>query len=365
MRNAIQVRPLALLCATALALAALVAVAGAQQEAAPPKLEIRKITERVYAALQPAGLRFDDCNATIVLLEDGVLVADTHGSLAVARQVIAEIRKLTPRPVRYVVNTHWHGDHVQGNSAYRQAFPKAIFIAQRRTREDIEKRALPELREEQKNLPGQIEAAEKQLGSGVLRNGQPMSDEQKRIQRNRIDRAQGRLPGLLEVKDISLPELTFENTLTIYDGAREVRLLHFPGHTDGDVALLLPAERVLVTGDLLDDLPYTGHGSPGALVTTLRAMAALDWDVMIPGHGSVRRGKEHLELVAAAFDSLVKQVQEAAKQGASLEDTRKRVQLDAFREKLAAGDDLALRHWNGFIPAAIDKAWQEATGKKE
>jgi glyoxylase-like metal-dependent hydrolase (beta-lactamase superfamily II) len=327
-------------------------------------VEVRKVSERVYAVTQPAGLRFDDSNAGIVLLDDGVLVVDTQNSPTVARAVIAEIRKLTPKPVRYVLNSHWHGDHVQGNSAYREAFPGAIFLAHQRTREDIEKRALPDLRKEQAELPGQIEAAEKQLASGLRRDGQPMTDEQKRVQRNRIDRAKLRLLGVLEVKDIPLPVLTFDSGITIHDGAREIRLLNFPGHTDGDVAVFLPQERVLLTGDLLDDLPYTGHGSPAALVKTLRSLAALEWDAMVPGHGSVRRGKDHLELVAATFESLVAQVQKAAADGASLEDARKRIKLESFQEKLCAGDDLALRHWNGFIPAAIERAWQEATGKK-
>jgi len=336
----------------------------AQETPAPPKLAASRVSERVYAVLQPAGLRFDDCNSSVVILEDGVLVVDTQNSLAGARAVIAEVRKITPKPVKYVVNTHWHGDHVQGNAAYRAAFPGVMFIAHSRTREDIEKRAIPDLRKEQQELPGQIEAAEKQLASGLRRDGEPMTDEQKRIQRNRIDRARLRLPGLMEVKDIPLPDVTFDENLTLHDGPREIRLLHLAGHTDGDVAIFLPQEKVLLTGDLLDDMPYTGHGSPAALVKTLRSMAALEWEAMIPGHGSVRRGKEHLELVAATFDSLVQQVDAAAKSGKSLEETRKSVRLDAFREKLTAGDDLALRHWNGFIPAAIERAFEQAGGKK-
>jgi cyclase len=329
-----------------------------------PRFRIEKIADGVYVALQPAALRFEDSNSTIILLDDGALVVDTQTSPVTAAAIISEIHKLTDKPVRYVVNTHWHGDHVQGNSAYRDAFPDVLFIAHRNTREDMP-RAQADLKEELENLPKQIDAVEKQLASGLARSGQPLTDAQKAQLSAAIDRYKGYLKERREVKDLVLPTLTFEDTLTLHRGDREIRLLPFPGHTRGDVVVYLPKEKVLVTGDLLDDLPYTGHGSPASLVKTLHALDQLEWDTLIPGHGSVRHGqaaRDHLHLIAGVFESMVSQVADAVHAGLSVEDTVKKVDLERFREQVTQNDPVASRYWGFFMGEGVKRAYQEATG---
>jgi glyoxylase-like metal-dependent hydrolase (beta-lactamase superfamily II) len=326
---------------------------------AQPRIEVREAAPGVYAVLQPAPQRFDDSNAAIILLDDGVLVVDTHNSPSTARTVIAEIRRLTPLPVRYVVNTHWHGDHTQGNRAYREAFPGVLFLAHRNTREDVEKRGIPDLAEQLRTVPQQIDAAEKQLASGLRRDGQPLSDAQKEQLRGAIARRTAHLAQLRDVGEVAVPDVTSEDTLTLHRGADPVRLLHFPGHTRGDVVIHLPRQRVLITGDLLDDLPFTGHGSPAALVQTLDQFALLEWDVMIPGHGSVRRGREHLQQVRALFASVVEQTRAGIAAGLSKEDTVKRVDVEPF-EKYFVTDDASRRYFNFFMVEAVQRAYDEA-----
>jgi cyclase len=348
-------------------LALLVLLCAGAFAAQAPKRELRvvPVADGVYAVLQPADLRFDDSNSAVIVTSEGVLVVDTQDSPATARLVIAEIRKLTSQPVRWVVNTHWHGDHVNGNRAYREAFSGVEFLAHVHAREDVEARAIPELKGELENLPGEIDAAEKQLAGGIRRDGQPFTDEQKIVQRSRIDRARIRLEGLRQVGEVVPPDVVFEGSVTLHRG-REIRLLHFAGHTRGDLVVYLPREKVLITGDLLDDMPFTGHGSPAGLVKTLRALDGLEFDAVIPGHGRVRRGaeaREHLRAVAETFDSLATQVRQCVGQGLSLEDTRKKVDVSAFRERVTGGDPLTVRHWNGFIPEGIARAFEEAGGK--
>jgi len=324
-----------------------------------PKLEVQRVAEGVYAVTHPAERRIDDSTATIILLDDGVLVVDTQNAPGTARAVIAEIRKLTALPVRYVVNTHWHGDHVQGNRAYREAFPAVQILAHRNTREDMEKRGIPALREDLENIPKAIARWQTMVDTGKQPNGQPVTDAQKEQLRGRIERNKANLAQLQSVGEIVLPDATFADSLTLYRRAGEIRLLHFLGHTQGDVVVYLPKERVLVTGDLLDDLPFTGHGSPAGLVATLDALAKLDWQTMIPGHGSPRQGQEHLQQVRALFASVVQQATESAKAGLSEEDTVKKANLDAF-EKYFAVDDTTRRSWGFFMVEAIKKAYQEA-----
>ncbi|HKQ61502.1 MAG TPA: MBL fold metallo-hydrolase [Candidatus Polarisedimenticolaceae bacterium] len=328
--------------------AALAASSGCLAQEFP---QLRRIAADVYAAIQPATQRFDDCNATIVLLDDGVLVVDTHNAPSTARAVIAEIKKLTPKPVRWVVDTHWHGDHTQGNRAYREAFPGVQILAHRNTREDIEKRGIPDLAEQLAELPRQIAEAEQRLTT--------LSGEERDQLGGRIERRKRQLEQLREVGTIALPDATFDGALTLHGSAGEVRLLHFPGHTNGDLVVHLPRQRVLVTGDLLDDLPYTGHGSPAGLVQTLGQLAALDWETMIPGHGSVRTGREHLARVRALFASIVEQTAAAVRAGKSKEDTVQQVDLARF-ESAFVTDDVSRRYWGFFMGEAVRRAYDEA-----
>ncbi len=149
-----------------ISLVIIILLLSARAVCAQQKIEIRKVADGVYAALQPAELRFDDSNSTIIFLEDGVLVVDTQVTPVTSRAILAEIRKLTDKPVRYVVNTHWHGDHVQGNSAYRDAYPDALFVAHANTRADIEARAIPAWKEEVESIPAQLQKAEENLAKG-------------------------------------------------------------------------------------------------------------------------------------------------------------------------------------------------------
>ena len=324
-----------------------------------PQVQTKRVAEGVYAVQPAPERRFDESNATVILLDDGVMVVDTQNSPVGARAVLAEIKKLTDKPVRYVVNTHWHGDHVQGNRVYREAFPEVRIISQITVREDIEKRAIPALKEDLDTIPKNIARWQAMVDTGKQPNGQPVTEAQKEQLRGRIERAKANLAQLQTVGEFALPDLTFGESLTIYRRAGEIRLQHFAGHTRGDLVVYLPKEKVLVTGDLLDDLPFTGHGSPAALVETLDAFGKMDWNAMIPGHGSVRESKEHLAQVRALFASIVAQAQESAKAGLSEEDAVKKANLDQF-EKYFVVDDVSRRYWGFFMVEGLKKAYQEA-----
>ncbi|MFZ0820217.1 MAG: MBL fold metallo-hydrolase [Candidatus Acidiferrales bacterium] len=322
-------------------------------------VEFTQVAPGVYAALQPFADRFNDSNSAIIVGTDSVIVVDTQTTLTATRAIVGQIRKLTDKPVRFVINTHWHGDHVQGNQVYRDAFPGVQFIAQINTRDDMERRAATELKDSVANLPGQIERYNQMLATGKTPNGTPLTDDQKKIVQMRVDTFSAQLPDLRQTQ-IVLPDITFDQSTTLYQGAREIRLIHFAGHTRGDAVVYLPAEKILITGDLLDDMPFTGDGSPAALVATLRELDKLDFDAVIPGHGAIERGHDHLRLVEQLFESIVSQVKASVAIGLSLDDTKKKVNVEQFRQPITKGEDHANRAFDGFVPAAIERAYQEA-----
>ena len=103
---------------------------------ATPRFKIVKLSDGVYAAIrtEPPGLTVNG-NSVFIINDDDVVVVDTTLTPGTAREIIAEIKKLTNKPVKYVINTHWHDDHIMGNAAYREAFPGVEFIAHSATRD--------------------------------------------------------------------------------------------------------------------------------------------------------------------------------------------------------------------------------------
>src|SRR5258707_1696582 len=98
-----------------------------------------------YAATSTTAYKVN-CNAAIIILSDSVLIVDTHSKPSAARALIDQIKKLTPKPVKYVVNTHFHWDHYQGNEAYPSSWPAGVeIISSEATRPNIQRLAITPL----------------------------------------------------------------------------------------------------------------------------------------------------------------------------------------------------------------------------
>src|SRR5262252_593943 len=199
----------------------------AQLGNAPSKLNTIKITDDLYVIHND----FVPGNTTALITNEGVLLVDDKFEIDFPN-VVAEVKKLTSQPIKYVVNTHHHADH-SGSNAKMQAI-----------------------------------------------NVQVVASEQARA--NMVD---GKQPGL--------PTMVFDRHAHIYLGGKNVELYHFGrAHTDGDVVVLFPAERTLAAGDMFtfgDATPelidYSGGGSAKDWTSTLDSALQLDFDNVVPGHG--------------------------------------------------------------------------------
>jgi glyoxylase-like metal-dependent hydrolase (beta-lactamase superfamily II) len=103
--------------------------------------QLKKVADGVYAAIAETRYKLN-CNAAVIMTDDGVIVVDSHSKPSAARAVYTEIQKVTNKPVRKIVNTHFHWDHWQGNDLYKAANPGLEIIATERTRENLTKPAL-------------------------------------------------------------------------------------------------------------------------------------------------------------------------------------------------------------------------------
>lgn len=335
-----------------LALAALGVVgpaAAAQQEA----FELKSVAPGVTLALaRPQFVA--NSNGAIVELDDAVLVVDTHSSPAAARALIRQIGRLTPKPVRYVVNTHFHYDHWQGNEAYTGVWPAGIdIISSETTRERLAAFGATRAK-------ALLAGFDRQLA--LLRQRRDTTEDAAARARlaDSVQAAEAAVDGLRRM-ELVLPTLTFDRSLVLRRGAAEVHLLFLGrGHTDGDVVVFLPRERVLIAGDLLTaSVPVMGDSHPYDWIRTLEALQRLDFDVVLSGHGDVLRGKETVQLWIDYFRALMEATAAAAGDGLDLAAARDRV-VPLLRERFAARFPAA---FPSRVPAHVDRAWQVVTGR--
>lgn len=228
------------------------------------------------------------CNASIVVNADDVLVVDTHLSPGAAWALREELRAITPKPVRYVVNTHWHWDHAHGNAAFG---PEVTVIGHDYTRAKLAAGDSTRGRSWDMfigGLPGRIKDLDAKIAAAGAADRATLETQRATLQTQ--------LEGTRGLTAVP-PTLTVSQHLTLVRGGREIRLLHLGrGHTGGDLVVFLPKERLVITGDLLvEGTSYVGDAFIGDWIETLERLRALDYDITLPGHGQPFRGKAKID----------------------------------------------------------------------
>jgi cyclase len=247
-------------------------------------------------------------------------VVDSHGTPRAAQMLIRRLRELSPKPVKYLVNTHFHFDHVQGNQAYLAAWPAGIeIISSEATRERLERVGVTRLGQEINDLREQVARLRREADTIT-------SPTQRREAAAQLRETVTQLHDVEAVR-LVLPTLTFDHSLILRQGARTVQFLYLGrGHTEGDVVVFLPRERVVATGDLLTGwAPYAGDAYPADWAVTLKALHGLDYDYVIGGHGELMHGKAQCELWIEYLRDLQASTERAAASGATLEQTQAQV----------------------------------------
>ena len=268
---------------------------------------VTKLAENIYVILhKDAPDHFPQGNTTVIIGDTGVLVVDSCYLPSSAREDIAQIRQWTNKPVRYLLNTHWHNDHIQGNSAYADAFPGVTIIAQTETANLMALRIGSYL----SDYPHRMERFQQQLDSGKDLSGKPLTEEQKQDLKNAVaggkaasDAVSAEFRGLKP----KAPDVTFDHELDLDLGNRKVQLKFLGrGNTVGDAVAYLPKERIVIAGDLVDSpVPYLGGGFPIEEVATLKRLAELDFETLVPGHGGVLKGKAFVQQEIELIESVV------------------------------------------------------------
>jgi cyclase len=309
--------------------------------------DIRKIViaEGIYQFMTIRDSYVRQLNSVVIVNENDVLVFDTNTRPSSARLILMEIRKITDKPVRYLANSHWHPDHWSGNEVYAQAFPGLEIIATEQTRQFMQNVANAWPGKFNAELKKVQSALEKENSTGKQVDGTVLTPEQRRQAEEDAQNYKTFVDEAVGLRR-TYPTLTYVDKLTLYHGGREFRFMSMTGDADGTTVLYLPKEKVLITGDVISyPIPYITP-PPSRHATALRALAQLDSDVIIPGHGPAFRDKGFLNLEADLLDSVTKGVHEALQKGMlTLDEVQRAVTAEELREKFTHNDkDLDLRY---------------------
>jgi len=286
----------------------------------PPKM-IDIAPGIVLFMTEPYGEVGLDGNAIAIVSHDGVLVFDANGTPSAAAAVLAAVRKITAQPVRYLVLSHWHWDHWYGAEVYKAAFPDVKIVAHEKTRALMAGPALefnrPGL---ESGLPGYIKMVEQKLRAA---ESAAPSEASTAALRNRVEMARFFLDQKRGVRH-TLPDLTFTDRLDLTLGERRMQVLNYGrGVTPGDAMLYLPAERVVLTGDLLvNPITFALSCYPSEWVGVLDRLEALDVAVTVPGHGEPLRDKALLRATRDLFKEVLRRGTEAKRQGIDVDRAR-------------------------------------------
>ena len=303
------------------------------QTAGSDSFELKKVGDGVWAAVAAARYKVNS-NAAVIETNDGLIIVDTHSKPSAAQALYKDIQDVSKKPVKKIINSHFHWDHWQGNQVYTQANPSCEIIASERTKARLT---------DPNQMNGGVAFVEKQIAAMPAEIDKIKSDIQKAPDAATKTRLEGNLAQaesyLAELKAMkpAVPTRTVSSTVALQEGGREIRLLLVGrAHTDGDLFIYMPKEKVLATGDaVVDWMPFLNDGYPEEWIQTVAELEKLDIERVIVGHGDPAP-KSHLTFFRSYLTDLVGSVKKAAADGMSLDDMKKKI-----------ADDLAPKYENG------------------
>ncbi len=227
-------------------------------------------------------------NSLIIVGQRSVLLVDTREVPRAGDDLVRAIEAITDLPIRYVVNSHWHWDHVNGNQSVRAVFPDVSFVMHPETSRLLLEEGPGRIAERAAGHRRRLDETRARLAA----DAEDERPEEERMTREDmralVVRDSTRAEAYDSVVPIGADELVEDRWSPPGFEGRVELIATGLGHTPGDIAVWLPAERILFVGDLIEDgFPYTGDGSVLGTARALRQLSALGAVTVVPGHGSV------------------------------------------------------------------------------
>ena len=303
------------------------AAARAQSNTADlPKLfNIEKLADGIYAAIAKPAAQIN-CNAVIFEQDRDLMIVDTHSKPSAAISLLSQIRReVSPKPVKYIVNSHFHWDHTQGNGAYRRIAPNAAVVSSEVTRQLLSENGVQRM----KDSVGQAEKALAGYRESLAKASTP---EAKAYFTEVVASTRDYISEMSSFH-LELPDVTLKDDLIIHDKAHDLHLaFRGRGHTAGDVVVFCPQKKVVATGDLLHGFaPFIADGYPLSWPRTLLTVASFEFEDVVGGHGAVQHSKQVLNQMAAYIEDATELVAQGKRSGKSADILQREIRAAALK----------------------------------
>jgi len=268
-----------------------------------------------------------DPNSGVIIGDDAVMIIDTTATPVMAQDLIARIRSVTDKPIKYVVLSHYHAVRVLGASAYFKEGATEI-IASRGTWDLIVARGEADMKSEIERFPRLFQAAES-------------------------------IPGL------TWPTMVFERELTLHLGKLEVKLMHIgPGHTRGDTIAWIPSQRICFSGDLVEYNAgvYTGDAQLEEWPETLEKLRAMKPEQLVPGRGPAMQTAADCNKAIDYTKKWVSDLYQTARAGVAAGKDLKAVFADTRKVMDPVFGNVFI--YEHCLPFDVSRAYDEARGIK-
>jgi glyoxylase-like metal-dependent hydrolase (beta-lactamase superfamily II) len=336
--------------------------------AAPPALAgtggfVRKTTEitpHVHLIYRPIATDAPyEGNSIVIEQSDGLVVVDAGGAPPSGRNIVAQIKSFTAKPVKYLIYTHYHGDHNLGAGAFLAAWPNLTIVSTDATRANMTGKPMDYIKTYGNDYAEEVAFAHEQLKRPELtpttRAGwQQMADIGDSI-----------VAGYTDLKAYPATK-TFADRLTLPDTETPVEIAFLgKANTDGDAVIWVPGEKVLCAGDIVvEPIPYAAASFPTSWLQVLDRLEAFDFAYLIPGHGEVQKDRAYLEKVKGALKEVQRQVVPLAAQKIALEEVYKQTDFKSLMQSFTGDDNWRKQEFNSFFLHSIVKnVYFEATGQ--
>jgi glyoxylase-like metal-dependent hydrolase (beta-lactamase superfamily II) len=327
---------------------------GAAAQGAEVRHRMTKITESIYRADAP-GTPGINSTSWVFINDRDVLVTDSEGSPASARSLLAGIASITDKPVRYLVDTHFHIDHAYGNAA----LPASVQVI---GSEFTHKMLVgPEARQGVtfKNftdpIPGRIDALTKQIAAETDPAKKTTLQGQLASQQATLAVYSGDFP-------LQPPNLTVKQAMSVWSGVKEFQILYLGrAHTGGDLVIYVPSEKAVASGDILfkATVGWQGDAFPNEHPATLDALKKLEIEWVLPGHGDHIQGRANIDTAIGNMQAYLReewrQASEAKQAGAAPDAALAKMEFARFRDAYGNGSTPSL--------AAVKRIYDVIDGK--
>ncbi|NKB33728.1 MAG: MBL fold metallo-hydrolase [Pseudomonadales bacterium] len=287
---------------------------------------LEEVAEGVYFAIGTGDI-FTMSNALIIERDDDVVIVDSHITPAAGRALQDSISIVTSKPVTTMINSHFHYDHSNGTPAFG---PDIEIIGHEVTYEKLT--ADPENEHTFQSSLSRFDNTVNRLQTEL---SNATSTEEREELQQQLSYWQRHVEAQEEIVFMP-PTQTLRDKMTLYRGGREIQLHYFGrAHTGGDLAIYLPDEKIVFTGDMmLGSISYMGDGYVAEWADTLQGLMSLDIELILPGHGPGFTEVERIANVQAYYSDLTREIRRLRSSGFSAEEAAARADLRQHSETL-------------------------------